>query len=146
MATTPKIAWGASFANTWQWPGAADDPLPLSIPRGAEGESEDGTTTFWETRVDEELALTARFIPKADAGSVTGYSTTTTGVREALLWMQTGSASGKNQFRFYPDSTSGTYHTCILVGEPEASRDEGGARYRVRLRMRDVDGTAFTEY
>lgn len=144
---TPAVLWGSSFANTWLWPGAGDDPRPRTLPRGAHGESEDGTRTFWETRVDNELEITARFIPKANIGSVTGYATATTGVREALAWMWTGTPAAQNSFRFCPDSSdTGTYHTCRLISEPVVERDEGGVRYRVRLHMRDTAGAAFSEY
>lgn len=144
---TPKIAWGSSFANTWTWPSPGDNPRPDKKVQGAHGESQSGVRTAWVTREDATLRITARFIPKATAGAVTGF-TASTGVLDALAWMwgNSGTATAQSQFRFYPDKDSGTYHTCVLVEEPEHERDIGGSHYTVRLHMRDTSGTAFTEY
>jgi len=66
-------------------------------------------------------------------------------VREALKWL----AKGGNQARFYPDADVASYHTVEAIGlvpKDAVRREPGGARYRVALRLRDMDGTPFTEY
>lgn len=144
LPKTPKITWGAAFANTWSMFGAVDFPIPLSIARGGVHESDAGNRDWWDQRTDRELAVEVIAIPKLVSGGTTGYSDATTGVQEALLWMQR-----QNPFRFYPDKDTGTFHTCYLVGfEPERDVmfEKGGARRRVRLRMRDTSGTIFTAY
>lgn len=141
---TAKITWGASFANTWLFFGAPDSPTPLPIARGAVHESDAGNRDFWQQRDDRELVVEAVMIPKTITNSVTGYSDATTGVQEALLWMQK-----QNPFRYFPDKDSGSFHTCYLIDfdpERDIRFEPGGNRRRVRLRMRDTTATAFLEY
>lgn len=123
---TPAVLWGTAFANTWTWYGPGDNPVATSTPRGSAGESQSGVRTFWETRTDEELEITARFIPRTTTGGVTGFASTN-GVRDALAWMKTGSITAQNTVRFCPDGASpGTYHTCYLVADPVVEREPGG--------------------
>ncbi len=139
-----KVTWGASFANTWLFFSAPDTPSPLPIARGAVHESDAGNRDFWQQRDDRELVIDVVMIPKLITNSVTGFSDATTGVQEALLWMQK-----QNIFRFYPDKDAGSFHSCYLIDfdpERDIRFEQGGARRRVRLRMRDTSATAFLEY
>jgi hypothetical protein len=144
MAATPKIEWGASFANTWLFPGPLDNPRPGTEAVGMIAEARSSEDDFWEDRTDDEtLSFDVTFVPKSLDGSVTGYSTATTGVRTALAWL-----SKRNVGRFYPDSTSGTYHTFKLIdwNWGNVRRSPGGARYHITMKIRDTSGTAFSEY
>lgn len=149
---TPKITWGASFANTWTFPGPIDNPRPVQPKRTKYGESQSGVRTSWSVRTDAQLAFMVGLIPKANSGSVTGYSTASTGVREALAWMcdNDGTNTTQNQFRFYPDKDVASYHTCYLIGfDPERDVKRhlpGGSHYDVEMVIRDTSGTAFSEY
>ena len=145
LEKTPKITWGASFANTLNIGYPLDNPVAFNDPRdGTEIlVMESGVRDAWETGDDEYLAGDIRWIPGADTIDpvATGWDGAT-GFKAFLKW-----ARQMNQFRFYPDKDVGTYHTCYLVsplrGEPPAEED--GTR-RIRLIMVDVNGTEFTGY
>lgn len=141
LPATPKITWGTGFANTWMFRTATDAPQPLSMPVGQVAEAASGVRDFWQSRRDEQLSFVARLVPKEDTGGITGFATAGTGVREALAWMM-----AQNVFRFYPDATAGSFHTCYLVADPTVERENGGSHYRVTMKIRDTAGVAFSEY
>lgn len=146
MAVPPvaKIEWGASFANTWTFHSAPDNPLAVPVPEGAWHVADSGSADFWSVRDDAHFSCDAVAIPKANSGAITGYSTATTGVYQALLWMQKG-----NIFRFYPDKDVASFYTMILVGfdpHQHITWERGGNRRRVHLPMRTTDGSQVTNY
>lgn len=142
LPPTPAILWGTSFANTWAMFGAVDVPMPLPIARGAVHESDAGSRDWWDQREDRELTVEVIAIPKTATGGVTGYSDATTGVQEALIWLQR-----QNIGRWaFSASSPGTYKPFYLVGfdpERDVMFEKGGARRRVRLRMRTSDGSSW---
>lgn len=139
---TPKITWGAGFANTWLFPGALDNPIPTTPKPGAIAEAKSGARDKWSDRTDYELSFVVNFVPKSNVGSVTGYSTATTGVREALAWLE-----DQNQGKFYPDSGAGTNYTFYLIDWTWGNvvRSPGGARYHITMKIRSSTA-AFSEY
>jgi hypothetical protein len=126
---TPKITWSAAFANTLLFPGPIDAPVPRTVVVGAVAESRSGVRDHWLTRTDYPLDIVVRFIPRDDDGSVNGY-TASNGWQDFLAWAQK-----QNPLRYFPDNGTGTYYTCYLL-EHDVVRDEGGARYRITLKMR----------
>ena len=134
----PKIEWGASFANTWEFSGPIDVPVSETMPVGAITEAASGERTRWTQREDNTLAFASRFIPKNDDGSITGWTTASTGVREALAWL-----AEQNIGRFYPDKDLGGFNNFYLI-DHESDLEEGGGFYRVRMTIRDSDGNPFT--
>jgi hypothetical protein len=140
---TPKLTWGTSFAQTWTFPGPVDNPVPRQILRGATVETKSGLLDVWEDRVDAELTITVPLIPKAAAGSATGYSDSN-GVQAALVWLQRGGLA-----RYFPDADGVAYKTVQAVGfnpEQDVERSAGGVRYTVRLRLRTTDASTWTEH
>jgi hypothetical protein len=141
---TSKIEWGASFANTWTFFGAPDNPLAVPVGVGALHISDARNVDYWDVRDDGHFSCDAVAIPRDTGGGVTGYSTASTGVYQALKWMAKG-----NIFRFYPDKDVGTYYTMVLIGfdpKQHITRERGGARYRVHLPMMTTDGSQVTQY
>lgn len=143
----PKIEWGPGFVNTWLFPGKVDNPLPRPELNGITTESEAGNRDWTEWRADDhEIEIIVRMVPRLNNGSVTGYSTPNVGVYHALAWL----AKGGNQARYYPDSALGSFHLVEAIGlvpKDVVSREPGGARYRIGpIRLRDVNGTVFSEY
>lgn len=48
---------------------------------------------------------------------------------------------------YVPTNTTAGYHTCYLLNQPEISREQGGTHYKISgFQIRDVNGTAFTEF
>lgn len=131
----PKITWGASFANTLSIGYALDNLSTWSEPRegSAWEQAPSGVEDAWLVGEDFLLEADVRWIPREDTVSpaATGWDGAT-GVRAFLTW-----ARDKNELRFYPDASGGSYHTCYLVepmtGAPAVEID--GTR-TVRLRLR----------
>ena len=122
---TPKITWGAAFANTVSIAYPLDSVSAGDEPRA--GSSFDrvssGVEDAWITGTDYLLTADIRWIPQVDTATplATGWDGAT-GVRAFLAW-----ARQKNQLRFFPDAASGTYITCYLAepmqGLPSAESD-----------------------
>ena len=142
--TRPKITWGAAFANTLSVGYPLDNVTAGDEPRAGSvfDRSTAGVEDAWITGVDYLLTADVRWIPQVDTAApvATGWDGTT-GVRAFLSW-----ARQKNQFRFYPDATSGTYLTCYLAdpmqGLPSAESD--GTR-KLTMTIRNVT-SAFDGY
>ena len=110
----PKITWGAAFANTLNIGYPLDNVSAGDEPRAGSSfdQSASGVEDSWITGRDYKLTFDVRYIPQTDVASpvATGWDTVTVGFREFLYW-----ARQKNQFRWFPDATSGTYLTCYLA-------------------------------
>ena len=140
---TPKITWGTSFPNTLVLDRALDDAMsygdvvePTSILPCENGEVE-GCSAGWR----EYLTGIVHRIPRLTTNGITGWEGAT-GWDEFLAEAREG-----EQFRFYPDATSGTYFLCELAEETEEGHDEETNRYRmIRLTIRTVDNSPITGY
>jgi hypothetical protein len=144
MASPPKITWGTSFANTLQFGWYGDSAVAYRKPRDGsiQVQAPSGTEDAWTVGVDYYLELDLRWIPTADGTNPTrtGWDGST-GVDAFLSW-----AADKNQFRFFPDGSSGTFITSYLVSPMgEAPQMEEDATKKVRLVMRN-SGSAYTGY
>lgn len=148
LLRTPKIGWGASFANTIEIE-LLDNPIAYSAPREGSEWDEGGTGVedAWILGTDQFLEGDVPFIhtntgDNINATIATGWDGAT-GWRAFLEW-----ARQKNQFRWYPDRTSGTFVLCYLVepmnGAPQL--DEGDGTRRLHLKIRTADDSPFTGY
>jgi hypothetical protein len=140
----PKITWGASFANTLSIGYPLDNVTAGDEPRAGSvfDRSTAGVEDAWITGVDFLLTADIRWIPQVDTAApvATGWDGTT-GVRSWLSW-----ARQKNQFRFYPDATSGTFITCYLADPMQgvgAFENDGTRKLTVTFRN---TATAFDGY
>jgi hypothetical protein len=144
----PKITWGASFANTWEFGYPMDAVLAYPVPRdGSEfAMSPSGEEDSWIADTDYFLDGLVRWIPIVNGTTPSGITITgwdgATGVDAALTWLR-----AKNVGRFFPDRGSGTYKTFTLqapmAGKPAQEID---ATRQIALIIRATDGSAFTGY
>ena len=131
----PKITWGTSFANTLNVGYPLDNVSCGSDQReGSEvKQGASGIEDSWVIGIDYVLVGDIRWIPQVDTTTplATGWDGTAK-VREFLEW-----ARQKNQFRFFPDATSGTYILSYLVepmkGQPTPEVD-GTRRLTITIR------------
>lgn len=133
--TLPKITWGASFANTLNVGWLLDNAKAGDEPRAGSAfdQSPSGIEDAWITGFDYTLECELRWIPQTDTASplATGWDGAT-GVRAFLQW-----ARQKNQFRFYPDATSGTFVLSYLADPMQSYGDvETNGQRRVALKIR----------
>lgn len=134
--TLPKITWGAAFANTLNVGYWLDNVKAGDTPRAGsvQDQAPSGVEDAWTVGTDYVLECELRWIPQVDTASplATGWDGAT-GVRAFLQW-----ARDKNQLRFFPDASSGTFLTCYLAepmsGSPDPDAD--GSR-RLKLVMRN---------
>lgn len=148
MATRiPKFTWGPAYANVLNCGFPLDNPTCYSEPRdGSEtGQSTAGYEDAWTTGTDQYLEGDIRWIPKSDTTTpavATGWDGTT-GFNAFLAWMR-----DKNQARFFPDNTSGTYQPVYLVeplkGKPVTEMADGTRKISIKLRT--ADQSPFTGY
>lgn len=133
------FGWGPTLATLWVLPGPVDSPLPIPKPHLGFAESDSGFRDTWVGTDQHTLQIEARQVPSITANGVTGYSSVN-GVYDALLYMQ------KNGGRYYPNKlVTGTYHDIYLL-EYEVQRDGQGARYRIKMTLRDAGGNPFRSY
>ena len=141
---TPKITWGASFANTLNIAYPVDNVTAGDEPRAGStfDRSVSGVEDAWIAGTDYLLTADIRWIPQVDTTTplATGFDGAT-GVRAFLAW-----ARQKNPLRWFPDAASGTFITCYLAepvqGLPPAESD--GTR-KLTVTLRNVT-TAFDGY
>lgn len=143
---TPKITWGASFANTLNIGHPLDNPV--AYPDTREGSevvvTPAGGRDAWTTGTDEFLEADFRWIPGVDTTDplATGWDGAT-GWAAFLDWVR-----DMNAFRFYPDKDGGTYYTCYLVEPlkgPPGSESDGTRRLHMKIVDNGTQG-AFTGY
>lgn len=106
-------------------------PLRVGIGAGRE-ESAAGVVSTWATRTDRLLSITQRFM-ESEWPNVE-------------LWLDYALENG-NTFKWFPDITSGTFYTCILVSptitdEIEPTRLEYLGAMEINFRIRRADGLA----
>lgn len=134
----PKIEWGTSFANTLNVGYPVDNFSTWSEPRqGSQWvQSYSGLEDSWIIGYDYYLSVDIRWIPTSDTTSpvATGWDGAT-GWRGFLEWSQ-----AKNQFRYYPDQSLGTFYLSYLVEPFEGgpSLEPDGTK-RITLVMRNAD-------
>jgi hypothetical protein len=145
--TTPKITWGAAFANTITFAQPLDVANCYSgPPAGWEPQLIDaanGERDGWLHATFEFLEGVAKRIPRVDTGGITGWEGAT-GWDAFFAW-----ARDANVFRFYPDATDTEYWEVLLWAPLEdGQHDEAISRHReLRFVMRMVAAdTLFTGY
>jgi hypothetical protein len=141
---TPRITWGAGFANGLVFDRALDlaRPYPVDV-EGSEGATgADGSAAGWSYRERFVLAGTVRRIPRVDTAGVTGWEGAT-GWDAFLAW-----ARDANAFRFIPDAGAlGVFWLCRLVSPREGPHGEEINRMKtLDLVIRKVDNTPFEGY
>lgn len=132
---TPKITWGAAFANTLNIGFPLDSVKAYDEPRAGSAfdRCTSGVEDAWITGTDYLLTAEVRYIPQVDVATplATGWDGAT-GFRALLAW-----ARNKSQVRFFPDAASGTYLLCYLAdpmqGPPDFETD-GTRKLTVTLR------------
>lgn len=133
------FGWGPTLATLWILPGPVDKPLPIPKPNLGIAESDSGFRDVWVGTEHHTLQIEARAVPSVTANGVTGYSNVD-GVYDALVYMQ------KYGGRFFPNkNTPSVYHDIYLL-EYTIDRDGQGARYRIKMTLRDAGGNPFRSY
>ena len=134
-AKLPRITWGTSFVNQINIAYPLDNWASYSQPR--EGSQwlqvESGAEDAWIIGTDYVLECDWRWIPTANTTTplATGWDGTA-GVRAFLEW-----ARQKNEFRFYPDATSGTFYLSYLVDPmtgAHTTEPDGSQSLRLKIR------------
>jgi hypothetical protein len=143
-STLPKFTWGAAFVNTLSVGYLLDNVKAGDEPRAGSAfdQTPSGVEDAWITGFDYTLEAELRWIPQTDTASplATGWDGAT-GVRAFLQW-----ARQKNQLRFFPDATSGTFITCYLADPAQGYGDvEADGTRRLPFRLRN-GSTAFDGY
>lgn len=144
ISTISKITWPSpGFANTLTFGYLADNPISDSVP--SKGSTKvlyvSGEEDAWTQATMERLFVDLRWIPTADTSApvATGWDGAT-GVKAFLE-----SARDANQFRWYPDASSGTFILSRLAGPiDQAPTLEADGTRRIRLEIFNVGGTAYT--
>lgn len=141
---TPRITWGAAFANSLVFDRALDRArtYPVDIEGNERADAADGGASGWTLGERYVLAGTVRRIPRVDTGGVTGWEGAT-GWDAFLAW-----AWDANAFRFIPDQSAlGTYWLCRLVAPlDEPPGEEPNRMKMVELIIRKDDNTVFEGY
>lgn len=131
---TPKITWGASYANTLTIAYVLDNWRAYSIAReGSEWvQAMSGVEDAWVIGEDYYLEADVRWIPSSNTISpvASGWNGIA-GWSALLTW-----ARQKNPIRWYSDKDSGSYITSYLVDtetihgiEPDGTRN-----FRMKIR------------
>lgn len=119
---TPKILWGAAFANTLNIGYPVDHFKAGSTPRAGSAfiQTPGGVEDAWTVGTDYTLEGVFRWIPQTSTSSplATGWDTASTGFRLFLEW-----ARDKNVIRYYPDAATGTYVDSYWVEPMEGAPD-----------------------
>lgn len=109
----PKITWGSGFTGSIDIAYPLDNAVAYSKNReGSESiRTPSGVEDAWIVGIDYHLEGDIRWIPTTDTTSPVATGWDGAGKwQEFLEW-----ARKKNEFRWYPDATLGTYHASYIV-------------------------------
>jgi hypothetical protein len=146
VGTKPKITWGTSFASTITFGYPLDSAVSWTEP--SEGSVirrlTNGVMDAWIEGHEARLRAEVRWIPSTATTTpvaATGWDDVN-GWCDFLEWAREG-----HIFRFYPNSSTGSYISSQLVGPEDAPslEDTDGTR-KFTMELRSTDGSLYTGY